>query len=136
MVEEGGIKTEELYNINPDDLESGFLEVSKLFFKLAGTTAAAYMAYLDSKNDVKRITARVFLDIKKDPNLPKVPSDGVAKEFVEVHADVLKVRAELNDKIREWEKLKAAKETLLTKKEMLSAISYNRKLEYDVEKSR
>ncbi len=128
------IKTEDLYNINPEDLESGFLEISKLFFKLAGTTAASYIAYLVAKNEVKRISAQVFLGIKRDPNHAKPPSDAVAKEGVEIDVGVIKTKADLIDKTQDWEKLKAAKDTLLTKKEMLAAISYNRKTDYEIAK--
>ncbi len=134
LVEAETINTEDLYNINPDDLESGFLEVSKLFFQLAGTTAKAYIGYLVAKNEVKRISAKVFLDIKKDPEWPKVPSDAVAKEGAQVHELVVKAHADLIGKTQEFERMKAAKDSLLTKKEMLSAISYVRKTEYELAK--
>ncbi len=134
LADEEVIKSEDLYNINPDDLESGFLEVSKLFFKLAGTTAKAYIGYLIAKNEVKRISAKVFLDIKKDPEWPKVPSDAVAKEGAQVNDAVVKAHADLISKTQEFERMKAAKDSLLTKKEMLSAISYVRKTDYELSK--
>ncbi len=128
------IKTEDLYNINPEDLETGFLEITKLFFKLAGTTATAYIAYLQSKNESKRIAAKVFLDVIKDPSLAKAPSAALTEREVEVNEEVVKAKEDLIEKTLEWEKLKAAKDTLLTKKEMLTAISYNRKTDYEIAK--
>ncbi len=131
-----GINPEDLYNINPDDLEKVFLDVTKTFFTTAGMTARAYGEYLQEKNMLKQISARVFLESKKENDKGKVPSDAVAKEKVEINEEVINQRQKLTERTIEYEKLKAAKETVLTKKEMLTAIGYNRKLELDVEKQR
>lgn len=130
------INTGDLYNINPDDLEKGFLEVTKVFFTTAGLTARAYGEYLTAKNELKRVSAEVFLIAKKPDEKGKAPSDAVAKERVEVDKEVTDQKALLVAKTLDYEKLKAAKETILTKKEMLTAIGYNRKLELDVTKQR
>ncbi len=129
------VKPEDVYGINPEDLEGGFLDVSKLFFRLAGTTADAYIDFLIAKNEVKRIAAKVFLDIIKDPSLPKAPSAALTEREVEVNVEVIKAKDALIDKARVWERIKAAKDSLITKKEMLSAISYNRKTDRDIEKT-
>ncbi len=129
------IKAEDVYGINPEDLEGGFLDVSKLFFRLAGSTADAYIAFLLAKNEVKRIAAKIFLEVIKDPNLAKAPSAALTEREVEVHPDVMKAKQTLIDKALVWERNKAAKDSLITKKEMLSAISYNRKTDREIEKS-
>lgn len=131
-----GIDTQDLYNINPDDLETGFLAVTKVFFTVAGATAKAYGGYLEAKNELKRISAKAFLESKKPDEKGKAPSDAVAKEKVELNQGVIDQRLLLLDKTKEYENFKAAKETILIKKEMLTAIGYNRKLELDVEKQR
>ncbi len=131
------IETEDLYNINPDDLEDGFLDVTRIFFTTAGMTARTYGEYLEEKNELKRISAVAFLKAKEaDVISGKVPSDAVAKEKVEINKEVKDQKKALVAKTIEYEKSKVAKETILIKKDMITAIGYNRKLEYDVESQR
>lgn len=133
---EKDFKPGDLYNINPDDLEEGFLSVTKVFFTTTGMTARAYGEYLEARNELKRKSAEIFLVAKKPDEKGKATSDAVAKEKVEISEEVINQRKVLVGKTLEYEKLKAAKETILTKKEMLTAIGYNRKLELDIERQR
>ena len=116
------------YDINPDDLESECIKVIKAFYTFSALTAQAYADQLVAKDEVKKVSARAFMDAKTTKS-----TDNKAKEMVQIDPFVIKAKKLYLDKLKVWEDFKAHKETTVMKKEMLVQMGFNRKVEAGIE---
>jgi|3_EtaG_2_1085321.scaffolds.fasta_scaffold00659_15 hypothetical protein len=119
---------EDLYNINPDDLEGEYIKVVKSFYIFSRLTAESYAEHLTAKDELKRISSQVFLDAKSENG----NTDNKCKEIVNISPAVIKHKKEYVDSVRKWELYKGNRDAVVMKKDMLKSIGFNRKVDSDV----
>lgn len=115
------------YNINPDSLEDEYIKVVKAFYIFSNLTSESYADQLVAKDNVKKVSAQVFLQAKQEGD-----TDKKAEARVNSNPIVSKAKADLIMKIRMWEEYKGHKETTILKTEMLKSIGFNRKQDLNV----
>jgi|TARA_Y100000310_G_C20613170_1_gene779133 hypothetical protein len=118
---------EDLYNINPDDLEGEYIKVVKSFYIFSRLTSEAYADSLTAKEELKKISSQVFLDAKSEGS-----TDNKCKEVVNISPNVIKAKKAYIDKVRKWELYKSNRDTVVMKKDMLKSIGFNRKVDSEV----
>jgi len=118
---------ENFYNINPDSLEDEYIKVVKAFYVFSSLTSEAYADQLMAKDEIKKASALVFLQSKKEGD-----TDKKAEAKVNANEIVNKVKRDYIDKLRKWEEYKGHKETTMLKKEMLVSLGFNRKDDLNV----
>lgn len=118
------------YNINPDNLEDEYVKVVKAFYIFSNLTSQAYVDQLLAKDEIKKLSAQVFIKAKE-----KGDTDKKAEAVVNASDLVDSKRKDYLSKLNLWEEYKGHKETTVMKHDVLKSIGFNRKNEMDIETS-
>ncbi len=118
---------ENLYNINPDDLEGEYIKVVKSFYIFSRLTSESYADQLLAKDELRKVSSEIFLQCKLNGS-----TDNKAKEEVNVNTTVIQCKKDHIEKIRQWELYKGHKDSVVMKKDMLKSLGFSRKVDLDI----
>lgn len=112
--------------IDKNQLDIEWEKQSSLFFKYAEEHTNALAKRDRLKNELEVVKAEVFADIKKnwkEYEFTKKPTDGEARNEVEINIDVQEINAELIEANKEVNILASAKAALEHKKKALESLT-------------
>jgi hypothetical protein len=118
-------------DMNPDDLDKECISIVKDYYQYAKLTSHAYIEQLKAKEQVKKVSANVFLEAKDAGKA----TDNKCKELVASNARVEETKNDYFSKLKIWEDFKNKKEAIILKKDMIKQMSFNRRTEQDVEQN-